>query len=165
VFFTDGVEIWKSDGTDAGTIQVTEISGASAAGPAWLTNVSGTIFFQCCAGSGSTDVELWKTDGTAAGTGMLKDIWPGLDPFGNGPNGSYPSYLTNMTGTLLFEAQDDVGKRLWKSDGTEAGTVPVTNVDSRPTDITAMNGTAFFVDSAPDGSLELWKSDGTAAAT
>src|SRR5262249_48813120 len=33
------------------------------------------------------------------------------------------------------------------------------------TDITAMNGTAFFVDSAPDGSLQLWKSDGTAAGT
>ena len=75
--------------------------------------------------------------------------------------------LTNVNGTLYFTANDGVhGWELWKSDGTEAGTVMVKDI--RPGsdeygvyDLTAVNGTLFF--EANDGvhGWELWKSDGT----
>ena len=50
---------------------------------------------------------------------MVKDIDPGSD-------GSFPSELANVNGTLYFNADDGAdGVELWKSDGTAAGTVMV----------------------------------------
>src|SRR3954465_5813305 len=41
-----GVELWKSDGTPAGTALVKDISpGSGGSGPSGLTNVSGTLYF------------------------------------------------------------------------------------------------------------------------
>ena len=60
--------------------------------------------------------ELWKSNGTAAGTVMVKDINPGS-------KSSYPSFLTNVDGSLFFAATDAVhGSQLWQSNGTTAGT-------------------------------------------
>src|SRR5262245_52235382 len=48
---------------------------------------------------------------------------------GVGPNGSVPESLVEMNGTLFFSDSDDVhGVELWKSDGTEAGTVLVKDI-------------------------------------
>ena len=53
-----GVELWKSDGTAAGTVQVSDIaSGSDHAFPQYLTNVNGTLFFS--ANDGTTGFELW----------------------------------------------------------------------------------------------------------
>ena len=38
---------------------------------------------------------------------------------------SYPDVLTDVGGTLFFIADDGTGDKLWKSDGTAAGTVVV----------------------------------------
>jgi ELWxxDGT repeat protein len=44
------------------------------------------------------------------------------------PSNSSPSGLLNVNGTLLFEANDGThGLQLWKSDGTVAGTLMITN--------------------------------------
>ena len=41
-----------------------------------------------------------------------------------------PSSLTGVGGTLFFTADDGThGRELWKSDGTEAGTVLVKDID------------------------------------
>src|SRR5262249_52998179 len=80
-------------------------------------------------------------------------------------NSSSPSDLTNVNGTLFFTAYDGNGTKLWKSDGTEAGTVVVSSVVWFLGSLTNFNGTLFF--SADDGTngRELWKSDGTAGGT
>ena len=94
---TQGTELWKSDGTAAGTVLVKDINPGSAGfTPRYLTNVNGTLFFS--ANDGTHGVELWKSDGTAAGTVLVKDIRPGSD-------GSYPGNLTNVNGTLFFSGQ------------------------------------------------------------
>src|SRR5579862_6868235 len=68
-----GRELWKSDGTSAGTVLVRNIDpGPSGSYPKDLTDVSGTLFF--AANDGSHGFELWKSDGTASGTVMVKDI-------------------------------------------------------------------------------------------
>ena len=60
-----GSELWKTDGTAAGTVLVKDIrSGASGSYPHNLTNVNGTLFFT--ANDGTNGYELWKSDGTAA---------------------------------------------------------------------------------------------------
>ncbi len=115
---TTGRELWKSDGTAAGTQQVKDIfPGSSESYPRYLTNVNGVVYFT--ANDGSNGSELWKSDGTAAGTVLVKDIWPGIAS-------ATPRLLTNVNGTLFFTSNDgSTGLELWKSDGTEAGTVLV----------------------------------------
>ncbi len=42
-----GQELWKSDGTEAGTVQVKDIRpGAGSSGPSSLANLNGTLLFQ-----------------------------------------------------------------------------------------------------------------------
>ncbi|WP_434389157.1 ELWxxDGT repeat protein [Melittangium boletus] len=163
---TDGMtgrELWKSDGTAAGTVLVKDIfPGPGDGNPQRLTNVNGTLYFT--AETSTTGRELWKSDGTAAGTVLVKDIFPGTISSG-------PLYLTNVNGTLFFGAADSTaGFELWKSDGTAAGTVLVKdiypgNTSSNLIYLTEYKGMLFFC--AWDGvkGEELWRSDGTAAGT
>jgi ELWxxDGT repeat protein len=166
VFFSaddglNGFELWRSDGTAAGTVLVTDINpGVGGAYPDDLTNVNGTLFFT--AFDVTNGRELWKSDGTAAGTVLVTDI--------NSSGGAYPYNLTNVNGTLFFSAFDGNGYELWRSDGTAAGTVRLTDINlgggnASPRSLTNVNGTLFF--SADDGTngFELWRSDGTAAGT
>jgi ELWxxDGT repeat protein len=157
---SNGIELWKSDGTTSGTVMVKNIMpGGGSSRPDLLTNVNGTLFFQ--ADDGVHGPELWKSDGTEVGTIMVKDLTPGTN--GETP----PQFLASMNGILYFQGNDGPhGKELWKSDGTEAGTVMV--VDLRSGDglgngaqyITVINNMLFF-----NGGGGLWKSDGTAAGT
>ena len=56
--FFHGNELWKSDGTDAGTVMVADIvPGTGGASPHELTNVNGTLFF--FANDGIHGDELW----------------------------------------------------------------------------------------------------------
>src|SRR5262249_48897227 len=163
-----GDELWKSDGTEQGTVLVKDIyPGRESSDPTYLTNVNSTLFFT--AFEPNTGYELWKSDGTEAGTVLVKDIYPGFtynDYTGEFyVNSSYPQDLTNVNGTLFFTADDGVyGDELWKSDGTEAGTVLVKDINpgsvgSNPNDLTDVNGTLFFtaVDGVNGG--QVWKSD------
>ncbi len=168
---TTGNELWKSDGTEAGTVLLKDINpGMGNAVPQFLREINGTLYFS--ADDGTTGPELWKSDGTEAGTVLVKDINPGA-------NGSSPNGFTEVNGVIYFAAGNvATGVELWKTDGTEAGTVLVKDINlglylggtlltrnSSPSDLTNFNGTLLF--SAVDGSAneELWKSDGTAGGT
>lgn len=73
---TAGVELWKSDGTTAGTVRVKDIRpGATGSNPTALTAVGGTLYF--VATDAATGTELWKSDGTEAGTVPVSDLSPG----------------------------------------------------------------------------------------
>src|SRR5262249_11288387 len=125
--------------------------------------------------------ELWVSDGTADGTTLLKNINPEAtaDDGSAGPaRDSNPTGLTRVGSAIFFAADNGrAGVELWRTDGTEAGTAKVRNINalqdpnpggslgSYPTSITAVGDEAFFV--ANDGvrGLALWKSDGTRAGT
>ena len=73
---THGQELWRSDGTRAGTVLVKDINpDAYDSDPSSLTGVGGRLFFT--AEDGIHGRELWKSDGTEAGTVLVKDIQPG----------------------------------------------------------------------------------------
>ena len=89
-----GRELWKSDGTAAGTVRVKDIwPGSYGSYPYCLANMNGTLFF--AANDGLSGHELWRSDGTAAGTLRVKDIIAGI-------GGSGSQCLTNVNGTLFF---------------------------------------------------------------
>src|SRR5258708_3700152 len=105
-----------------------------------------TVNFTLCVAALHTDAQT-----------MVKNI-------ASGALSSSPNYLTNVNGTLFFQAWDATnGKELWKSDGTSTGTVLVKDVrpgagDSNPSGLTNVNGILYFsVDDGTDG-IELWKS-------
>jgi ELWxxDGT repeat protein len=71
LFFVAGFysELWKSNGTAAGTVLVKKMAGTFN-----LTSIGGTLYF--VADDGAHGSELWKSDGTPAGTVLVKDINP-----------------------------------------------------------------------------------------
>lgn len=167
VFFTAaddtrGVELWRTDGTLAGTSMVKDINpGSGSSRPLQLTVSGGSLYFR--ADDGVHGTELWKTDGTEAGTLMVRDIYPGSTT-------SYPWDLVDVGGTLFFTARNSgTNEELWKSDGTEAGTVLVKDIrpgstSSYPDELTNIDGTLYLEANGGNG-YELWKSNGTAAGT
>ena len=70
-----GTELWKSDGTDAGTALVKDIMPGNGSGISTSASpalIGGTLYF--AANDGVHGQELWKSDGTDAGTVLVKDI-------------------------------------------------------------------------------------------
>jgi ELWxxDGT repeat protein len=176
-----GYELWKSDGTDAGTQMVADINphgnafpdhpwwiapfdSDAPAGEAWPSPIVGQAglvtagdYLYFSATDGTHGYALWRTDGTATGTVMLKAI--------------AASGLTEANGQLFFVADDqEHGMEIWKSDGTASGTVMVTNFGEgyyqpQGNAMFAMGGSLYFMMDRLAQGGELWKTDGTAAGT
>ena len=164
-----GRELWRTDGTEEGTIMVKDINPTSPSGfqrssnPHWLTPLGGAVLF--AADDDVNGRQLWRSDGTEAGTFMLAEVQPG--GFDIGP-------LSVIGGVAVFPAYDLAhGMELWRSDGTEAGTYLL--ADIRPGPPSSLSGTGYdHIDDgrtlffpANDGTHgnELWKTDGTPAGT
>jgi len=178
-----GNELWRTDGTEAGTVMIEDIRhGDVSSEPQYLTVFGDKLYFS--ADGGNFGTELWVSDGIARsdfvgglpgdqsveGTKMVKDV----NPHGH----SSPRFLVvgvamAMDGSdyLFFQAYTaDAGAELWRSDGTEYGTQQVTDINSggassNPSYIVSYNGKIYF--QADDGvnGVELWESDGLGAGT
>ncbi len=158
-----GRELWRTDGTAAGTVQVADIDpGGGSSSPSNLTVLNGRLYFR--AYDTSCGYELWTSDGTSVGTVRVADIEVGGES-------SNPDSLTVSNNRLFFTARTTVGGwELWTSDGTSAGTLQVADIyvgsgSSSPYNLTALNGRVYFRAQTPVGGYELWTSDGTVAGT
>jgi ELWxxDGT repeat protein len=116
------------------------------------------LFFS---GEGSV-TGLWVTDGTTAGLRRIGSI-----QFHCGRESYCESRPASLGGELFFAGSDSASSLdsiLWKSDGTEAGTVPVLDRDgqrvSSPRSFQIFGGRVVFASSGG-----LWQTDGTAAGT
>src|SRR5262249_19341965 len=110
-----GLELWKTDGTVAGTVRVADIRPGlpGSIGTAASAVVGGVLYFP--ANDGTTGQELWRSDGTSAGTTLVKDL-------AQGASSSNLANFTAVSSKLFFTD----GSGLAVSDGTAAGTaIPI----------------------------------------
>jgi ELWxxDGT repeat protein len=156
-----GDELWKSDGTAAGTQLVKDINPFTSSDPADFTAVGSTVYFS--ADDGVHGRELWATDGTPGSAHLVADINPGR---AGGLHVAGGPELTNVNGTLYFFAYDGNpahgAVQLWTSTGSGAQRV-AGFASGLASELTNVNGTAFFA--ADDGThgLQLWQSSGSGA--
>ena len=185
----NGRELWMSDGTSAGTTLVRDIAPGEdtdsvstiphSSSPTELVDSGGMIFFS--ADDGENGRELWQSNGTEAGTIMVRDIKTGEEPYtydgntyGTQPASSNPNNLTLVDGQVFFSAEtNEAGRELWATDGTEAGTNLVHDINpgtasglegSDFDSLIEVDGFLFFSATDSDG-RELWTSDGTSNGT
>src|ERR1700722_15623662 len=165
---TDGVRgLWETNGTTAGTSELTGISGSpiEAYGLATFGN---EVLFNGEDTSGNYG--LWVTNGTAAGTSELTGI-TGADP-----GYLYPYDLTVFKGEVLFQGRDngsDGIQGLWVTNGTAAGTHELTGITGAdpgsegliPLDLTVFGNEVLFNGTDASDSPGLWVTNGTAAGT
>ena len=98
------------------------VEGADLSIDVPMTNITFQYNASAASGSGSgSNAGTYNGNGTAW---MVKDIRSGSSP-------SSPTSFTAIGNTLYFQANDGTnGAELWKSDGTESGTVMVKNIRS-----------------------------------
>jgi ELWxxDGT repeat protein len=160
-FFADdgvhGEELWKTNGTTAGTVMVQDIN-PGASGSAYIipyyTEMNGKFYFNATDGVNGT--EPWESDGTAAGTRMLYDIRSGQ--FGSNPNGFFGYngvvYMSAYTTTDGFE--------LWATDGSETSQIYSFQTGTScgcPADFTFFNSKIFFTADNGFSGREMWSMD------
>lgn len=161
---TNGKELWKTDGTAAGTQMVKDIkSGIGNSQSAGFCKIpSATLFI---AQSVGLESKLWKTDGTTAGTVQI----PVAEPF----------FIVNqdmvkLGDKVIFFAHNTVdGYEPYVSDGTAAGTFMLKNINPTGNSLTAqamslhlkMTGKYCYFIANNGVTNGLWRTDGTTDGT
>lgn len=178
----EGLELWRTDGTPAGTSLLKDINPGVSEGlnpqpqgsePAGFVSFKGRVFFAATdqPGGFSTPTlgsgrELWATDGTPAGTQLVRDINPDRLP-AQANDSSDPAGLVVFRDRLWFAATvRSAGRELWTSDGTGEGTVPFMDLlpgpfSSNPTRLTVVGDHLYFI----VDQRALWRTDGTVEGT
>jgi ELWxxDGT repeat protein len=150
-------QIWVTDGTSAGTRQVTSLP-ASSAPPLQLVAAYGNdLLFARYIDGGK--YQLYRTDGTAAGTTAIAPV--------SGYGSSSSSIELAVVGNKIYfvaTSDDTQQTELWVSDGTAAGThkIPAVTALGRSLSIYALRalngGVVFFTSTGIYGS-ELTRVD------
>lgn len=164
-----GMELWRSNGTPAGTIYLRNLNpGAASSFPGHMAVINNSLYFSATDGAGGD--ELWQSNGTAAGTVKVRSLAVQAtdSALTNGFNGG-PRFgvLGNL---MLFSAEDNIhGNELWRTDGSTGGTVMLRDLDpgplsSTPSNFMSLGNKIFFTTQEPNGGM-LWVSDGTSPGT
>ena len=169
--YNNEVELYKSDGTTEGTVGVINIETGFSSSPSHLINNNDVLFFS--AETSTKGRELWRSDGTENGTYQVKDIYSGSSSSISSPYFSnlFGEKFETLSGEVYFSANNGVnGAELWKSDGTDAGTILVKDINkggeaSNPKHLTRIGDKIYFQAYDKTHGSELWKTDGTEAGT
>ncbi len=174
-FFTaddgSGKKLWKTDGTDAGTVPYINLgTSTTIANPSGL-EVFGNDLVYAANPNSNTGNELYKTDG-AGNVTLIKDIATTLLASSN------PREITVLGNWIYFSADNgSTGRELWRSDGTTAGTQLIRDINtvgggggmptlsSNPSDFFQVGSTVYFIANNGINGDELWKTTGSAGGT
>ncbi|MEN4760161.1 T9SS type A sorting domain-containing protein [Chryseobacterium sp. C39-AII1] len=175
--YKSGMEPFVSDGTIAGTKILKDINPSSYSGsvfygdnPTFFKN-GNKLFFRCS--NGNAPNEPCVTDGTESGTRLIKKL--GIYTQGSLPEDPY--FMSLNDNEVLFSADGNGNNswgdyNLWKTDGTESGTVlihsvyPAKGSFDQKISSANINGWVYFTGQATlNDDLGIWKTDGTTAGT
>ncbi len=179
----NGYELYKTDGTEINTQMVKDISIGTASSLVESTlfmSFNNVIYFK--ANDQIHGEELWRSDGTESGTYILKDINPGIGSAFDGISNVYleTNNILNekcyavLNGYLYFFAYDGINRAIWRTDGTNAGTIKIITIpssggyDNDRKIINSNNEKIFFKTNTTNSSFgnnTLWVTDGTQANT
>jgi ELWxxDGT repeat protein len=155
-FLVSGVEVWTTDGTEAGTVRLPMFDGLS-----WVIGAIGGTVLVAEDGDCIRSRQVWSSDGTVAGTQVLLTVptsalpAPALCPR-RGPTAM-------LGGKLWFGSYR--GAWLWSSDGTAAGTVPFgSGAESGGSGVTLAGGALWFIGSPSGMSQTLYRTNGISVA-
>jgi ELWxxDGT repeat protein len=166
VYYTSLVasEIWRTDGTPAGTIKLAS-SAVNGIGRFYdLQPLGNSIVFSAYSDRHGT--ELWTAAPTFPGIRLLKDIYPGYDNHTGFPNSGEVHNIGSLDDSAIFVAGDEKGRwGLWKTDGTAAGTTRLVEDSPRVFDPFVRAGDRLFFSGELDTGMELWTTDGTSDGT
>jgi ELWxxDGT repeat protein len=158
-------DVWRTNVSDGTTTRVTDVAAGNPEANSWVRVAGSTVIFNH---NGNGDSSFCASDGTPATTRMIANV-PDPSPFLPFPVASVGSelYFQASTPTITIPV-------LWVTDGTAAGTKPLTGADGpRPwvggTPTSLVSGTTlFFRGHGPTTSGELgdgwWRVDGEAIA-
>ena len=148
-------QLWKSDGTSAGTIQLAQFSDTSSLNS--LTDLGGKLVFVANDGTSWRRASGRPTERPRSTTALTNF------------NGLSVALMDNVNGTEYFDVYDGTNSQsgqLWKSDGTPGGTAEVLatggNYDLAG-DFTAVGNTIYFIRaslSPTDGTDDQYGSSG-----
>ena len=151
--------VYRTDGTAAGTVQIFGSLGTEEPQPNedWIAFLGNDAIISLR--HANLGYQLYRSNGTAAGTQLLKDFSsqsPGLS--------ADLDHAAEWNGKLYFNGQVSLNKRkLFVTDGTPAGTVPVAQgatVPSEPRDMLVFAGALFFTAETTTTGRELFRYDG-----
>jgi ELWxxDGT repeat protein len=162
---THGAELWKSDGTEAGTVMVSDIyAGSSSSSPSDFANLNGELFF--AATNSANGREVWKYTGLGPPT-RVTDLLAGA-------GSSSPTDLTVFNGKVYFSASDgtdvgDHGRELWRTDGVNppvlVADISSGTASSSPSNLTILGNKLYFAATTAANGRELWRYDGFVSPT
>lgn len=157
-------QLWKTDGTPAGT---TFVLNSTASGATFKTSgiygfdiINGKLIFTSnVLGYGT---EMFYTDGISpAGTDLLKDIY----------SSNLSSYTVstgikvNSKSLLKATVDSNASIGLWLTDGTPAGTTKISTSANLQNVFGSINSKIIFSGTTNISETELWATDGTTAGT
>ncbi|HXU46264.1 MAG TPA: hypothetical protein VN783_12115 [Thermoanaerobaculia bacterium] len=166
-----GYELWRSDGSPAGTYRLVDLCPGICSGVESrpLGSFHGSLYFQ--GNDSEHGSEIWRTDGTVGGEELLADLCPG-ECWGS------PYSWVEWRGAVWFLLQPafDAPVTLWTSDGTREGTRQVASLCTDLGLCTTPEQSPFLSGPDPSGQgLLVWtygyaleslaRTDGTAGGT
>ncbi len=164
---SSGCQLWRSDGTPAGTTVFLAADGRPFESPHAFALQGGRIAFVAYQPDDSAE-GVWITDGTPAGTVRLSDIQEDSDT----------GTLLLATPSHLFFTSGPTGEDLWATDGTpgharrvadfppiQCTIPPVTCDDPEVDSLFVDRDAAYFVTHRKRHGTEIWRSDGTVEGT
>jgi ELWxxDGT repeat protein len=148
-----GNELWRTDGTAAGTYMVKDTNPNRDGNPTDFVNLNGKLLFV------DSGIQLWISDGTAAGTHLLR-TFNAADPAQ-----AQLGEATIVGNIAVFAAENtDYNPGVWRTDGTAAGTFSISNVQALTT-FTPFKAFAVFAGQDGTNGTQLWRTNGTKAGT
>lgn len=144
--------LFKSDGTANGTVMIRNIDGIGNENQYQMFAYNGKALFGKTGIPGNDD--LCVSDGTFAGTQSIMNIDPSTY--------AYPKGYIEMNGFAYFTANIGTAYRIYRTDGTVAGSTQVySNHIGGSKGLSKYNNALYF--DGIDG--ELWRTDGTSSGT